>query len=223
MCGQRDVKRQRRHVPGLPGSSKQVHQVVIQVPSQFKSPHEQTQSELLSVAGCLQETHQDTSFPISPFGGFFTPNSLDTRWKGYRVSMGNSMKTGPGVPDWAAASALLTVGTISLTVRTDAQNLHKGLKSDIWSMSCRAPLPCPTENTETSDVQLEDRCPGGTLLNTYPYKSHISCWTQLICDLKKIKIKQLVLFYFFFFGGGEYFTRSKIKKRNFIHKGQLLP
>lgn len=65
--------------------------------------------------------------------------------------MGNSMKTGPGVPDWAMASAFLTVGMISLTVLMDAQNLHSGLNRDIWSMSCRAPLPCPTQQTERMD------------------------------------------------------------------------
>lgn len=60
--------------------------------------------------------------------------------------MGNSMKTGPGVPDWAAARASLKVGTISLTVLTEAQNLHSGLKRDIWSMSCSAPLPWTTKH-----------------------------------------------------------------------------
>ena len=87
-------------------------------------------------------TYQVTTFPIRPLGGFLTPNSLDTKWNGYSVSMGNSMKTGPGVPDWAMARAFLTVGTISRIVLMDAQNLHSGLKRDIWSMSCSAPLPC---------------------------------------------------------------------------------
>lgn len=91
-------------------------------------------------------TYHETIFPMRPLGGFFTANSLDTRWKGYRVSMGNSMKTGPGVPDWAMARAFLSVGTISLTVRMEAQNLHSGLKRDIWSMSCSAPLPCNTNS-----------------------------------------------------------------------------
>ncbi len=70
--------------------------------------------------------------------------------------MGNSMKTGPGVPDWAMARAFLTVGTISLIVLIEAQNLHSGLKRDIWSMSCSAPLPCNT-STAVEDKSLRIR------------------------------------------------------------------
>ena len=48
----------------------------------------------------------------------------------------------PGVPDMAAWRACLTVGMMSLTRVTVAQNLHRGLNRLIWSMSCRAPRPC---------------------------------------------------------------------------------
>lgn len=62
--------------------------------------------------------------------------------------MGNSMKTGPEVPDCAMARAFLTVGMMSLTVLMEAQNLHSGLKRDIWLMSCSAPLPYTTSISE---------------------------------------------------------------------------
>ena len=35
----------------------------------------------------------------------------------------------------------LRIGAMSRTDVTVAQYLHRGLKRDIWSMSCRAPLP----------------------------------------------------------------------------------
>jgi len=129
-------------------------------------------------------TYQVTTFPMRPLGGFLTPNSLETRWNGYSVSMGNSMKTGPGVPDWAMASAFLTVGTISRMVLMDAQNLQSGLKRDIWSMSCSAPLPCMTSTTyETEEVpqthnliltQLSDNIPM-SLINPYLTLHRMSC------------------------------------------------
>ena len=37
----------------------------------------------------------------------------------------------PGVPDWAATIAALRVGTMSRTLRTEAQNLHSGLNRAI--------------------------------------------------------------------------------------------
>lgn len=48
----------------------------------------------------------------------------------------------PGVPDWASYSAFFRVGTMSRIFVTEAQYLHNGLNRDIWSISCRAPLPC---------------------------------------------------------------------------------
>lgn len=69
------------------------------------------------------------------------------------TGMGNFSAVVPGVPDCAAAKAFLTVGTISLTVLTDAQNLQRGLKRDIWSISCSAPLPC----NETVTHYIDDK------------------------------------------------------------------
>lgn len=37
----------------------------------------------------------------------------------------------PGVPDWAAAIAVLRVGMMSRTLRTEAQNLQSGRNKDI--------------------------------------------------------------------------------------------
>lgn len=51
----------------------------------------------------------------------------------------------PGVPDCAVAMALRSAGTMSRTVRTETHVLQSVLKSESWSMSCRAPRPCREE------------------------------------------------------------------------------
>ena len=47
----------------------------------------------------------------------------------------------PGVPDWASCIAFRKVGTISRTLVTVAVYLQTERNREIWSISCRAPLP----------------------------------------------------------------------------------
>mmetsp|Transcript_23987 Transcript_23987/g.83242 ORF Transcript_23987/g.83242 Transcript_23987/m.83242 type:complete len:248 (+) Transcript_23987:370-1113(+) len=60
---------------------------------------------------------------------------------GYRISIGSSTKTGPGTPLTASWNARRIVGTMSATRSHVATHLQMGLSTDIWSMSCRLPLP----------------------------------------------------------------------------------
>ena len=57
------------------------------------------------------------------------------------TSSGSSTNTGPGTPLIAWRNASRIAGTMSRAVATEAVHLQMGAKSEIWSMSCRAPRP----------------------------------------------------------------------------------
>ena len=50
------------------------------------------------------------------------------------------------------------VGAISLTHVTVAVYLHRGLNSDIWSISCRAPRPCRYLKEENYNIDTPEHC-----------------------------------------------------------------
>lgn len=58
------------------------------------------------------------------------PAAATSRLQGFLL-LPSSLLHLPGVPDWEAAIAVLRVGTMSRTLRTEAQNLQSGLNRDI--------------------------------------------------------------------------------------------